>query len=181
MRTAPATATFVAENSSITLTLARWPEYQKRYTAKVAREIRGGALRTAGPVMVAMLGVETVKRGIYDQGTFANKWRHKLIEARSALKISNAAAYGYNIEAGRRPGARQPPVRVGGKLHLWVRRRLGIADYKMARKVAFFIARKIARRGIRRRPVLLDPKYQQVLSGVLLSYIDKAFSARDKL
>lgn len=171
----------MAENSSITIPVERWGEYQKRYTAKVAREVRAGAMRTAAPVMVAMLGVETIKRGIYDQGRFANKWQYRLIQGNSALRISNAAPYGYNIEAGRRPGARQPPVRVGGKLHLWVRRRLGIADYVMARKVAFFIARKIARRGIRRRRVLLDPKFQQVLANVLLAYIDKAFSARDKL
>lgn len=171
----------MAENSSITIKVEHWAEYQKRYTAKVAREVRTGAMRTAAPVMVAMLGVETIKRGIYDQGHFADKWQYRLIQARTALRISNATAYGYNIEAGRRPGARQPPVRVGGKLHLWVRRRLGITDYKMARKVAFFIARKIARRGIRRRRVLLDPQFQQVLAGVLLKYIDEAFSARGKL
>ena len=171
----------MAENSSVTLKIENWAAYQKRYTAKVAREMRGGALRTAAPVMIAMLGVETIKRGIYDQGHFANKWRSKLILGGSALRISNVAPYGYNIEAGRRPGARQPPVRVGGKLHLWVRRKLGITDYVMARKVAFFIARKIARRGIRRRRVLLDPQFQQVLAGVILKYIDKAFSATDKL
>jgi hypothetical protein len=171
----------MAENSSITVPVERWGEYQKRYTAKVAREVRTGAMRTAAPVMVAMLGVETLKRGIFDLGGFSNKWRFKLIQANTALRISNATAYGYNIEAGRRPGARPPPVRVGGKLHKWVRRRLGINDYMMARKVAFFIARKISRRGIRRRRVLLDPKFQQVLAGVLLQYIDKAFLARDKL
>lgn len=47
------------------------------------------------------------------------------------------------VERGRRPGT-QPPL---GPLVYWVTRKLGIADERRARSVAFLIARKIGRRG----------------------------------
>ena len=167
-------------NGSVTVTVANWGAYQKKYTAKVIQAVRTGAMTRAAPVMLKTLELETIRRGIYDRGGFMESWSAKLVEGKSALRVSNRSVHGWNVELGRKPGARQPPVRVGGKLHMWVRRRLGISDYKMARKVAFFIARKIARRGIRPRKVLLDPKLQQVLAALILKYIDVGFDALDR-
>ena len=167
-------------NGSVTVRVENWGAYQKKYTAKVVRAVRGWAMETAAPKMVRELEMETLRRNILDRGGFLDSWEYRMVEGRSALKIFNKSQHGWNIEHGRRPGARQPPVRNGGKLHMWVRRRLGISDFKMARKVAFFIARKIARRGIRPRRVILDPKLQKVLAGMILKYIDEGFAAVDR-
>ncbi|HEX8184413.1 MAG TPA: hypothetical protein VF747_06670 [Blastocatellia bacterium] len=53
--------------------------------------------------------------------------------------------YGSVLEQGRRAGSRQPPT---AALEGWVARKLGIADPKTVRSVAFLVARRIGERGL---------------------------------
>lgn len=57
--------------------------------------------------------------------------------------VASSVFYAPIVERGRRPGKMPPPK----ALLLWVVRKLGIADKKEARSVAFLVARKIGRIG----------------------------------
>lgn len=74
------------------------------------------------------------------------------LEGQRAVALVNAGApYAAVMERGRRRGARMPPV---AALVPWVRRKLGIADRRKARSVAFVVARKIRQRGLKARRFL---------------------------
>ncbi|MCI0489384.1 MAG: hypothetical protein L0229_22555 [Blastocatellia bacterium] len=111
-----------------------------------------------------------------DTGVFAGSIQ-PLIEQPAPLTISgfvvSSVAYagviegvdeeGNEVEFGRRPGARFPPV---GKIRLWVERKIGVdqiraragktarTDEQLIDETAFLVGRKIARQGIRpTRPI----------------------------
>jgi len=60
-------------------------------------------------------------------------------------------SYGYYVEHGRGPGKAPPP----GALDLWVKRKLGVGDEEEVERLAFLIARKIARSGTTPAPFLV--------------------------
>lgn len=66
-------------------------------------------------------------------------------------RVFDPVGYAVPVEAGARPHF--PPR---GPLELWVRRKLGIADEREVRSVAFLIGRAIARRGTQARNFFRD-------------------------
>lgn len=79
-------------------------------------------------------------------------------------RVGPSIGYGVNVEYGRRPGARMPPVEA---LMGWVSRHFqdqgpGVARMGQAalRRRAFALARAIARRGIPARP-FMQPAYEK--------------------
>jgi hypothetical protein len=59
--------------------------------------------------------------------------------------VGSTSIYAPVVEAGRNPGKFPPRA----PLELWVRRKLGIAEPKQIKSVAFLIARKIAKQGFK--------------------------------
>lgn len=66
-------------------------------------------------------------------------------------RVGPSLTYGAPVEFGRRAGAKMPPV---AALLGWVQRHGLARTPKQARRVAFLVARKIARRGIPPRPYM---------------------------
>ncbi|MFQ5692996.1 MAG: hypothetical protein ACE5IM_08145 [Nitrospinota bacterium] len=85
--------------------------------------------------------------------------------------VGTPVAYGPVIEEGRRPG-RFPPL---APLRVWTREVLGDEG------LAFVVARKIARKGVKPRPVFrgavpaVQERVQSVFEGVLLEGLDEGF------
>ncbi len=59
--------------------------------------------------------------------------------------VGSTSIYAPMVEVGRNPGKFPPRA----PLELWVRRKLGIADPKEIKSVAFLVARKISREGFK--------------------------------
>ena len=82
-----------------------------------------------------------------DRGRYLRGWRiHRL--GRFQWSLINVAKHAIYVEGGRRRGARRPPI---SAIQPWVQRKFGL-NKKAAKGVAFAIANKIHRRGIRAKP-----------------------------
>lgn len=81
---------------------------------------------------------------------------------KDALKLTVGAgvAHAVYVHEGTKP--HWPPV---APIREWVRKKLGIADRAQIRRVAFLVARKIARSGTRPKP-FLDVPFQAALKGL---------------
>lgn len=100
-------------------------------------------------------------------GGYVNGWRAQL--RGDELRIFNAAPYAVYVEGGRQPGARMPPI---DALIPWVRKVLGAPEDRI-RQVAFLVARAIARRGIRPRPVMMKPVTRELIRKAFLRNMDR--------
>ena len=77
-------------------------------------------------------------------------------EALMAYRIGPTVQYAMHQEQGVRGGGRMPPV---SAISDWVRTKLGISDLRARRDVAWAVARKLQRDGIRARP-FVRPVYE---------------------
>ena len=118
--------------------------------ATVQREIETSALRT----------LADSKRTLTAEGKRATGRLHnsgKRISKPGEAKVLFDSSYAYFVEHGRRAGKR-PPVdekREGGQsLMDWVKKRGLASDPKDIKQIAFLIARKIGRTGIKATPFL---------------------------
>lgn len=83
-------------------------------------------------------------RGLVDRGRLVQGLAERVNPLKLEARIVGTAKHTRPVLAGRRPGARMPPIK---PLQRWARRKLGVPA-KEARGVAFLIARAIQRRGI---------------------------------
>lgn len=90
---------------------------------------------------------------------------------KDAVVVTNTRSYAGVIEEGRRAGARQPPT---SALVGWVQRKLGVPA-KRARGVAFAVARKIAKHGIKAKKVIAT-----ALPEISRDFLKRLFDANDK-
>jgi len=141
-------------------TLTEWAKYQtqlgprlfsagKRGLVSAAARsipILQGRTRTAPPANPGGVGIG----GAVDIGSFLGAWRSQLIEG--GAEVRNDAPYSAVIEGGRRAGAAMPPRKVMAE---WAQRRLGLSAAE-AKRIAFVLARAIARRGLKPRKILKD-------------------------
>ncbi len=111
------------------------------------------ALHAVGKQAVALLHFQSA--AIKDLGTYQTSWRYQA--AFNRLYVDNISKHARNVEKGRRPGARMPPI---APIRAWAQRR------GLPARAAWGIAKNIARRGIKARPVLLRPDIQRGLHSV---------------
>lgn len=111
------------------------------------------ALHAVGKAAVSMLHFQSA--AIKDLGTFQTGWRYRA--AFNRLYLENVAAHAEYVERGRLPGGRMPPVSI---ISAWAVR------HGMPARAGWPIARAIARRGIKPRPVLLRPSVYQGIQTV---------------
>jgi hypothetical protein len=116
------------------------PGVLDRFDAEVASTIAElGALGQRLVVTAAPRGVSAGGGGL--RGSIFTELRGQ--PARRQAIVASSVFYAPVVEAGRRPGARRPPLE---PIRLWVIRKLGISSLQ-ARQVAFLVARAIGRRG----------------------------------
>lgn len=111
------------------------------------------SVRLYAPFFIAQ-AVDTLRPPPVDTGAFKRNWFYQDIDR--GIRVYNPLPYASVIEHGRRAGARQPPSNV---LVEWVKRKglvAGVTGNReaAARGLAFVIARKIGREGLKPRPVL---------------------------
>lgn len=123
--------------------------------------------RDFGKYGVAYYKQKTMDRGIFAFGKFYRGISYtQSKEYGASVTLVNKAAHAVYVEMGRRAGARMPPV---SALIPWVMKKFGV-PYKQARGIAFAVAKKIARRGIRARKIMTNENYRKHLA----SYYTKA-------
>lgn len=106
-------------------------------------------LASAAQAVVALAMRETSRKGAVNLGTLKSSWVARQVDAES-WQVRNSQIYAAVVEYGRRPGARMPPQ---GPIKLWVIRKLGVPEAE-ADDIAFRVARKIAKRGIKGKFIL---------------------------
>jgi hypothetical protein len=120
------------------------------------------ALRTAARKMKTNL--KSRSRKIRDLGTFQNSW---MVQAKfTEITVQNRAPHWIFVESGRRAGAAMPPVHI---IESWARRKLGVAG------LGYIIAKRIAERGIKPRPVLNRADTQAKLAEIVTAELGRAF------
>jgi len=106
--------------------------------------------RTLG---LALIQEEVTNARAVDRGVYRRGWRYRSLD--DGAELVNTAAHSANVEAGRRKGARMPPVE---SIQGWVHRK-GLVAKGRNRKgrelsMAWAVARAIAKRGIKGRWIL---------------------------
>lgn len=130
---------------------------------KVATHAIQVAVQLHGPRVVASVIAATTPPPV-DRGTYRRTWYVEDLD--EGVVLYNNSPHAPIIEAGRRKGAKMPPV---GLIAEWVRRK-GIASREEAKGIGFVIARSIARRGLpgkwvlKRSQKLLDPLVLQAVA-----------------
>lgn len=109
----------------------------------VKKGLLSGALRG-----VSLAQASQKRWGAFNTGRMFSNWHGE--PTADGARLINYAPYGAVVERGRRPGSRFPPP---DAIQLWAMRKLGLSEAE-AKSAAFAIARKIARQGIKGRPVL---------------------------
>lgn len=123
--------------------------------------------RDFGKYGVAYYKQKAMDRGIFAFGKFYRGITYVQSKTYGAsVELVNRATHAVFVEYGRRAGARQPPV---SALIPWVMKKFGV-PYKQARGIAFAVAKKIARRGIKARKIMTNENYRRHLA----SYYTKA-------
>lgn len=116
--------------------------------------------RDFGKYGVAYYKQKTLDRGIFAFGKFYRGISYTQSKQYGAsITFINRAAHAVYVEYGRRAGARMPPV---SALIPWVMKKFGV-PYKRARGIAFAVAKKIARRGIKARKIMTNENYKRHL------------------
>lgn len=136
--------------------------------ARFGRELRSERLRAmhaVGRAGVRMLAFAS--RDIKDRGSFQVGWRYQAAFTR--LEFFNKERHALFVERGRQPGGKMPPL---APIRAWVARR------GLPARMAWPIARKIAAKGIRARPVLeradLQKTLRQVYGAAMIGAVNAA-------
>ncbi len=120
------------------------------------RDTVRAAVQLHGPRVVTSVIAATVPEPV-DRGTYKRTWY--IEDTEEGATLYNNSPHAPVIEAGRRKGAKMPPVNL---IAAWVRRK-GIASGPEALGVAFVIARSISKRGqqgkwiLKKSQIILDP------------------------
>lgn len=137
-----------------------------KFEQRLGRELKAARLRAlhaVGQQATRMLAFAS--RPIKDLGSFGAGWRYQA--AFDRLHLFNTAPHAVYVEGGRRPGAKMPPL---DPIRAWVLR------HGMPASAAWPVARKIARDGIKARPVLTDPKMQRGIQSALTLAFEAALA-----
>lgn len=114
-------------------------------------------LRNAMQASLLLIEADARQGAAHDTGRLAGSITNQITGVGLNLegRVGPSVRYGGNVEYGRRPGAKMPPV---DALMGWVSRHPMPGSRRSRRSQAFALARSIARRGIRARP-FLRPAY----------------------
>jgi hypothetical protein len=130
----------------IVLTSREWRKRWRGMAPRALAVIRRGMGKGVDEG-VRLLREATLAAGAVDTGRLANAWTKEV--GAESVRVFNRMVYATFVEHGRRAGARMPPR---APIERWARSRLGLSAEE-ARAAAYPIARAIAERGIRARPV----------------------------
>jgi hypothetical protein len=170
-------------STTVTIPLERLGDYISRLGPLAHHGIRNGLLsaaqrarvmvveatRTAPPANPSGIG----KGGAVNTGAFLRAWKSEVVPNREAIHIFNQAPYAGVIEYGRRAGATPPPVEAIAR---WAQRRFRM-PYDRARGLAFGIAKRIGRRGLKGRFILTSPQMQMQLADMFVEEIRAELAA----
>jgi hypothetical protein len=137
--------------------------------AQRARVMVVDATRTAPPANPAGVG----RGGAVNTGVFLRAWKSEVLTGRDAVYIYNQAPYAGVIEYGRRAGSTPPPVEAIAR---WAQRRFRM-PYDRARGLAFGIAKRIGRRGLKGRHILTSPAMTMRLEEMFVEEIRAELAA----
>ena len=84
---------------------------------------------------------------------------------RGSRRVETQTGYGLYVEFGR-PAGKMPPV---DSIVPWVRRKLSISDPKIAKRIAFAIAKGIGERGVKAQP-FLRPAYERGIKRMVTTF-----------
>ena len=137
----------------------------EKFFAKNMRKRRiARALRKAAPRII--LDLRAASAPIFYKGRYQKGWYYTI--KTDALIVGNKAAHWIYVEGGRKPNNTMPPIPA---IREWVIAKGMRAD------AAFPVARKIAKRGIKPRPVFYAPdmqkRMQKHVEAALIRYVDK--------
>lgn len=139
-------------------------KFEKKYSKNLRLETQK-ALRRAGKKGVTNLKQRSAR--IKDKGAFQKSWKSRA--AFTTLTFWNSSGHDIYVEGGRGANKAMPPVAI---IEAWALRKLGIPG------LGFPIARSIAKKGIRPRPVLsradTEAKLASIVSKELLAAWDMA-------
>lgn len=170
-------------STTVTIPLESIGDYIKRLGPLAHQGIRKGLLsasmrarvmvvdatRTAQPANPEGVG----KGGAVNTGAFLRAWKSEVVPLRDAIHIYNQAPYAGVIEYGRRAGATPPPVEAIAR---WAQRRFRM-PYDRARGLAFGIAKRIGRRGLKGRFILTSPEMQSRLAEMFVEELRSELAA----
>lgn len=144
-----------------------WPKSWARLSRELPQAVHRG-FRKAGRFGVQSLALKTGhQRKVAVTRQFVEGWAYAYNARSKSLTYSNAAPYAWNIENGRRAGAKPPPV---AALREWCRLRLGNAN------LAYPVARAISRRGIKATRNLTAKRQLRVLRAILWREVSRELS-----
>ena len=135
-----------------------YKDIKKAFLAELPR-----ALKRAGHEAVLLLEVGSFP--INDRGLYRKGW--KMHSTKSRLEVWNKVKHAIFVEDGRRPGAAMPPL---APIAAWLRR------HGANPRLAYVVARSIARRGIAPRPTLktMNPLLLQLVHDEIANTWDVA-------
>lgn len=146
--------------------------------AGIKPAIEAGLAET-GKIAAPTLRKATQDEKIRDLGDYQRGWRWdplrhfggRVGKDTQGIRVYNLRRHAIFVEMGRRPGARQPPA---DALEGWVWRHFNPESPAHARAMAFLLARSIARKGIRARPVLWRRAMQMRLRDIAATQVNAA-------
>lgn len=143
------------------LSLKDWTKWAKKLPASFEGAVARG-LAVGGQRAVLLLQTATSVADAVDTGNYRRGWKYELSAKPPGVRFFNSTPYSGIIEEGRRPGARQPPVKA---IEPWVRRRLGVSGDEV-RSVAFAVARAIGIKGTKGKFILKknEPEIARILT-----------------
>ena len=116
---------------------------------------------------VGLRTVEDAQRILNSQGTNNTGQLSQSIKSeriKGGIKVGTNTGYGLYVEFGR-PAGKMPPRNV---LLRWVQRKLGLSGNE-AKSAAFFISKKIGKRGTKAQP-FLRPAYERARKRIVMQY-----------
>lgn len=151
---------------------SRWPRVNERAAyrsllevAEMAKLTLESATRAAPP---ASTGGST---GAIATGKYLRAWRTKRMRRANAMGvlISNSTKQAWFVEFGRFPSHKMPPISAIAK---WAQVKFGMS-YREAKRVAWPIAKAIAKRGLKPRHVLTSDRTKMTLAFYMEEIVTK--------
>lgn len=155
---------------------------QKAYTT--LKDVAKEAVVAVKEAVVAAPPTKTYSRfpmkdnGAVATGKYRDAWRAKRLKQGGSMGVLvyNTLVHAPRVEFGRKAGNRMPPV---AAIRKWIQTKFSI-PYRRARKLAWPVARAIARDGYRGRPVLFKTSTADRFSTSMENAISKAQLAAAK-